>query len=286
MIRRHLLDNFESIAAANRAAQDASDHHDSMIANSGYVKKRCWLCEQYVIEKAKDKRRLYERHHRVRSERPRLCGQCQQHIGAVIASSGALRCALNSAEVYIALKRWAIGNAIPITDNGAENPWLREHKQRAACPLCLNTGSHGVGYVVPGGIEMHLRSSKCPVVGMILRWQNEAEVAQREAVEVSRLVEPLKSRKGDGSDGGFVYLIADKHTKHVKIGLSKNPKDRWQSLRTATAVDLDLVAVIETNKMRATEDELHRQFSHLRVRGEWFKWDESIFRRFGVQEAA
>lgn len=75
----------------------------------------------------------------------------------------------------------------------------------------------------------------------------------------------------------FVYFIRAGHK--IKIGYATNPEQRLKKIRSGTSgayapVNLDtsrarLLAVIEGDRKR--EHELHRQFQHLKVSGEWFK---------------
>jgi Meiotically up-regulated gene 113 len=70
-----------------------------------------------------------------------------------------------------------------------------------------------------------------------------------------------------------VYFISpDDGT--VKIGFTTCLKSRLRSLRTAHPKKLMILLVVPGT--REDEQELHRRFSNLRVRGEWFKLDETI----------
>lgn len=59
-----------------------------------------------------------------------------------------------------------------------------------------------------------------------------------------------------------------------KFGYSQDPQGRLRSLQTGSADPLFLVetvAVPEAGSARHFERSLHAEFSHLRVRGEWFR---------------
>lgn len=56
----------------------------------------------------------------------------------------------------------------------------------------------------------------------------------------------------------------------VKIGYSNDPRRRFSSLTTGCPTVCTLIGVTEGGKEE--EGELHSRFSHLRVRGEWFKF--------------
>jgi DNA-binding XRE family transcriptional regulator len=75
----------------------------------------------------------------------------------------------------------------------------------------------------------------------------------------------------------------------IKIGHSSSVKTRLVSLQVDNPERLTLLAEIKGS--RKTEQEIHNKFSHLKVRGEWFKSDKQIFdfiaemSSIGVQEA-
>lgn len=70
----------------------------------------------------------------------------------------------------------------------------------------------------------------------------------------------------------FVLLGDDK----VKIGRSNNPESRFKSLQTANPLPLSLIKVIETPNSVVSEKELHERFDHLRVLGEWFRYEGKL----------
>lgn len=59
-------------------------------------------------------------------------------------------------------------------------------------------------------------------------------------------------------------------TGEVKIGYAKDPEQRMRELQTGNPGEIKLLAIVD-HKGPAMERELHRQFAHLRIRGEWFK---------------
>lgn len=77
-----------------------------------------------------------------------------------------------------------------------------------------------------------------------------------------------------------VYLIHNPTNSTVKIGVSKSPYQRLQSLQGATADKLELVAVIKGGPQK--ERELHQQFEEFKLRGEWFRSSFEIFLAFGA----
>lgn len=79
---------------------------------------------------------------------------------------------------------------------------------------------------------------------------------------------------------GFVYLVNQINKPHVvKIGWSRNPFFRVATLRTGSAEHLGIAKWVEGS--RRDEAFLHKRFSALRVRGEWFHdADGDIHRAF------
>lgn len=87
------------------------------------------------------------------------------------------------------------------------------------------------------------------------------------------------------SKDGFVYIIQVKNDNKVKIGFSANPRQRLLDLQVASPFDLVLAKVYPGTI--ETECWFHRIFSHLRIRGEWFRIFpeeiEEVIREFGLR---
>ena len=60
----------------------------------------------------------------------------------------------------------------------------------------------------------------------------------------------------------------------VKIGYSRNPLIRISSLQTSSPYEIDVLLVIDGSIF--DEHSLHKRFSHLRMAGEWFKFNGEI----------
>lgn len=60
----------------------------------------------------------------------------------------------------------------------------------------------------------------------------------------------------------------------VKIGYSSNPKRRLQMLATGCPFKCTLIGVMKG--LLEDEKEVHARFSHLRERGEWFKFSPEV----------
>lgn len=66
-----------------------------------------------------------------------------------------------------------------------------------------------------------------------------------------------------------VYFVQGETIPLIKIGIAKNFGLRFSSLQTGSPDTLRILAVIPGS--REKEIELHKRFSRLRVRGEWFR---------------
>lgn len=72
------------------------------------------------------------------------------------------------------------------------------------------------------------------------------------------------------SKTSFVYFIRLKGTGFLKIGKSKNPQRRLESLRTANPLECELVGSIPERGLN-TELNFHSRFVDYHFRGEWFR---------------
>lgn len=96
------------------------------------------------------------------------------------------------------------------------------------------------------------------------------------AKHMESIHERRRSQEAKRVSSHFVYFI--KAGRKIKIGYATDPVRRLHRIRSGTSgagapVGLDtsrakILATIEGDRLR--EGELHRQFKHLRVSGEWF----------------
>jgi hypothetical protein len=70
----------------------------------------------------------------------------------------------------------------------------------------------------------------------------------------------------------FLYCIANNNGQ-CKFGFSKNPESRVRALQTGSSEELVLLETVPVGdrSVREMERLLHREFAHLRSRGEWFR---------------
>jgi hypothetical protein len=62
------------------------------------------------------------------------------------------------------------------------------------------------------------------------------------------------------------YIVRNPASELIKIGKTCDMKSRMQALTCGSGVPLEILAVIPSD----IEQDLHKQFAHIRVRGEWF----------------
>ena len=71
----------------------------------------------------------------------------------------------------------------------------------------------------------------------------------------------------------YVYAIREKESRRIKLGISRNPKERLKQLQTGNSQELELIATKKT--VNGFEDEalLHKTNEQHAIRGEWFSED-------------
>ena len=83
------------------------------------------------------------------------------------------------------------------------------------------------------------------------------------------------------TNSSYVYIIKNMDTGNIKIGVSNDVQKRLNTFRTGNDCQLELVykSVICSNSF-SIEQSVHEYFKYYRVRGEWFKVNESEVIRF------
>jgi Meiotically Up-regulated Gene 113 (MUG113) protein len=77
----------------------------------------------------------------------------------------------------------------------------------------------------------------------------------------------------------YVYFIQANPSKRVKIGKANNPETRLKELQTGSPEKLSILGLINCKHSgQAAEREavLHKQFSDLRLEGEWFDFGHEL----------
>jgi len=71
----------------------------------------------------------------------------------------------------------------------------------------------------------------------------------------------------------MIYFIRS-YNKFIKIGTSVNSGRRLKELQTASPIDFKIKAVLDGSYK--TEKGLHELFSHIRHKGEWFRYTDEL----------
>lgn len=82
----------------------------------------------------------------------------------------------------------------------------------------------------------------------------------------------MSSRMGKRQQ--FVYFVLAPSAKAVKIGITTDIPARINAIRAVSPVEIELLREIPANV--ETERQLHKKFSHLRMHGEWFRYEAEL----------
>lgn len=83
----------------------------------------------------------------------------------------------------------------------------------------------------------------------------------------------------DGTPPTNIYLIQDQESGLVKIGRSRNPRQRLSDLRVGGR---KLVLLLFFPGIVADEESFHKALARKRVRGEWFRLSGGDIERFRI----
>ncbi|HEY4452341.1 MAG TPA: GIY-YIG nuclease family protein [Solirubrobacteraceae bacterium] len=79
-----------------------------------------------------------------------------------------------------------------------------------------------------------------------------------------------------GEDAVWIYVLLDGESNAVKIGRTTDLRGRPRDLQTGNPRELELVSAWRGNASQ--EREMHAEFQHLRIRGEWFACTDDLLR--------
>ena len=97
---------------------------------------------------------------------------------------------------------------------------------------------------------------------------------KKKVQELKKVVETL-NKLISKKYSGYVYIIRRTRDGLYKIGVSKNPKQRIQQLKTGVP-DLEVINIIKTDHARELERIIHDKYASVRVgKSEWFDIDIS-----------
>ena len=91
---------------------------------------------------------------------------------------------------------------------------------------------------------------------------------------------------GQNGKPGYVYLMHEQETGLYKIGSSKQPNKRAQSVASARCSTIRLLQVIPCNDMGHAERAFHKKYDHYRKDGEFFELPDWAVSAIKSQDAA
>jgi hypothetical protein len=112
--------------------------------------------------------------------------------------------------------------------------------------------------------------------GAIRKRAKKEEWARDLAASIKEKVRFNQEPTDEFCTGGFIYVIyLDAPERFYKIGMAKNLNSRFEQHKCASPFNLYIAISFYVPNMRIAERELHVEFAEKRVRGEWFKLNNS-----------
>lgn len=100
--------------------------------------------------------------------------------------------------------------------------------------------------------------------------------------EVNKIAK-FYNERGIKHNPGYVYILSSDNGLY-KIGKSKDPKGRINTLKTASPVKIELYRLFMSSDMDDAEAMLHYMFSDFREIGEWFRLSEKELQELNDRE--
>ena len=163
---------------------------------------------------------------------------------------------------------------IVATNGQRDQAWLGTERKRqeelftAVCPACNHGMRHypTCGYMCERcGARLTVEQARRSMKGRAQVAEQQMELRRAEVLEESRKVARVEAE--DLSHGGVVYYI--RFCDAVKIGTSKNPASRLQSLPWSELLAMEPGSV-------AVERMRHLEFASDRLEGEWFSVSDGL----------
>ena len=104
---------------------------------------------------------------------------------------------------------------------------------------------------------------------------NKALRENRKGDSIERKIKKIRAAKIE-KGCGYVYLVNCVGTNYYKIGISKaDPKNRIANLQSGCPLELEFEDIYYCKHYSLLEYEIHKRYSKLNVRGEWYELNES-----------
>lgn len=176
---------------------------------------------------------------------------------------------VNSRDLYKALELGAGQYSRWIKTNLLENEFFVENRDYIGVQQEIE-GNQVITYIVTLDTAKHLSMiSKSKKAHEIREYFIQCEKKINELQFIDKINEIINIPNIDEfQKEGFVYLI--KCDDSYKIGVSKKPHNRLNTLQTGTAKKLELIYYKKFDDCYKVEKYLHKTFNDKRISGEWF----------------
>jgi hypothetical protein len=125
-----------------------------------------------------------------------------------------------------------------------------------------------------------MSKTSAAVSARLLSFLERIERLEARESAIAREIRDIEAEAGIASI--WTYFIRAGVSGPIKIGVATNVDHRLASLQTGHYQKLTVIRLIRGNAERA----LHRKFAHLRIRGEWFHFDEAMLAADIVDDAS
>ena len=118
-----------------------------------------------------------------------------------------------------------------------------------------------------------LRGQKITDNMKILKKNHILDENKLEIISYDEATELVGKKRGTRTYADKQLYIFKNPYNLIKIGISSNIQERKMALEMASGYDLEILKIINKPEL---ESKLHKKFSHLKVKGEWFKFTDEI----------
>lgn len=141
--------------------------------------------------------------------------------------------------------------------------------------VCTPGGTQSMTVIWKPGIYQLLAKSRKSQAKAMFKWLMTQEAS-------GSILGIGNGKWGVNDNSGFIYLAQAYKTQWCKIGMSKQPYKRMQSLQTGSPLEITLIHRIYTFDAIALEKALHEYFDAYRIRGEWFDLPAECIQKFPI----
>ncbi|HEY9699093.1 MAG TPA: GIY-YIG nuclease family protein [Trichocoleus sp.] len=129
-----------------------------------------------------------------------------------------------------------------------------------------------------GGERITIRAQKSLTIQAVSAWIKTWASLDAKLITPGSRVHSLDGDKL-AHEAHFVYFILNEDSNAVKIGRAKDMHKRMKALQTSSPAKLKLLKSVQVEGRKEAEQleqSLHKQFSEIRLAGEWFKAEANL----------